>query len=148
MPLAILFRFAGGLRLRRSERRHDRRQVDLGERARNCQSLAALWRARAVEGADRGKGGAFENAASRRPQITFAALQAWQIAEDALAFVAVSLALDPPADRVAVLARRQFHRDQNVGLREHILMHYGRPLRDQPRNETPDPATADNFLDV
>jgi hypothetical protein len=45
------------------------------------------------------------------------------------------LAFDPCADRVAILACRQFHRDQDVGLRKHVLVHDGRALRDQPRDE-------------
>ena len=66
--------------------------------------------------------------------------QARQVAEDALAFLPVGLALDPRADRVAVLARRQFHRNQDIGLAQHVLVHNRRPLRDQPRDEAAHPA--------
>jgi hypothetical protein len=43
---------------------------------------------------------------------------------------------------------QQAHRDQDVGLRQHILVHHGRPLRDEPRNEAAHAAAADDFLDV
>ena len=85
---------------------------------------------------------------ARRPEIPLALPQPRQIAEDALAFLPVGLALDPRADRVAVLARRQLHRDQDVGLRQHILVHDRGPLRDQPRDEAAHPAAPDDFLDM
>jgi hypothetical protein len=53
---------------------------------------------------------------ARGPQIAFTALQPRQIAENSFAFLTIGLALNPGADRIAVLARRQFHRDQNVSL--------------------------------
>jgi hypothetical protein len=50
------------------------------------------------------------------PQIAFTAPQSGQIAENTLAFLPVGLALDPSTNRIAVLARRQFHGNQDVGL--------------------------------
>jgi hypothetical protein len=75
-------------------------------------------------------------------------LQPRQVAENALAFLAVGLALDPGADRVAVLAGGELHGNENIGLREHILVQHGRALRDQPWNETAHAAAAHDFLDV
>jgi hypothetical protein len=46
----------------------DRREIDLGERARRCEAPAALGRARAVEGSDWGKSGPFEDAAPGGPK--------------------------------------------------------------------------------
>ena len=65
-----------------------------------------------------------------------------------LPFLPVGLALDPGADRVAVLARGQFHRDQDVGLRQHVLVHDRRALRDQPRDEAAHAAAAHDLLDM
>jgi hypothetical protein len=50
------------------------------------------------------------------PQIALTAPQPRQITENTLAFLPVGLALDPSTNRIAVLARRQFHGDQDVGL--------------------------------
>src|SRR6516225_9492026 len=83
----------------------DHRKVDLGEGARRCQALAALWRARAVEGADHREGDACKDGVTRGPDVALAGLQLREIGENALALLAVGLALDPRADRVAVLAR-------------------------------------------
>jgi hypothetical protein len=81
-------------------------------------------------------------------RLAFAALQPRQITQNAFAFLPVGLALDPRADRVAVLARGELHRDQDVGLRQHVLVHDGRALRDQPRDETTYAAAANDFLDM
>jgi hypothetical protein len=75
---------------------------------------------------------------ARHPQISFATLQPGKIAQNRLALLPVGLPLDPCPDRVPVLACRQLHRDQDIHLRQHILVHHGRTLRDQPGNE---PAT-------
>src|SRR4051794_22467076 len=42
----------GSIRGLHGKRRRDRREVHFGQRARCCETLAAFWRARAVEGAD------------------------------------------------------------------------------------------------
>ena len=57
-----------------------------------------------------------EQAAAWGPQIPFTTLQSRQIAQYTFAFLPVGLALNPRAHRIAVLARRQSHRDQYVGL--------------------------------
>jgi hypothetical protein len=67
VPARILFRFLGTLRFRCRKRGDDRGEIDLRERARGCQPLAPLWRARAVEGTDRRKINAIENAVAGRP---------------------------------------------------------------------------------
>jgi len=49
---------------------------------------------------------------------------------------------------VSVSARGQFHRDEDIGLREHVLVHDGRALRDEPWDEAAHAAAAHDFLDV
>jgi hypothetical protein len=130
------------------KRRCDRRKVHFRKRARGSDAFAAFRRARAVEGAERWEGDAVEDAVLGGPEIGFSALQAWEIGKNALAFLLVGLALDPRADRVAVLARGQLHGDQDAGVRKHILVHDGRALRDQLRDETARAAAAHDFFDM
>jgi hypothetical protein len=62
--------------------------------ARYCQPLPALRRARAVEGTYRRKADVIEQPVARRPKIPLDTLQPRQIAENALTFLPVGLALD------------------------------------------------------
>gem|GEM_PF-4893458 len=71
-----------------------------------------------------------------------------QLAQDALPFGAVRLTFDPAADRVAVLARRQLHADENVRLREHVFVNDGGALRNQPRDESANPSSTDYFFNT
>src|SRR6516162_3872168 len=116
MPGGVFFWCSGTLGAGGGERSHDRSEVYFSQRARCHEALTAVGHARAVEGADRRKGDALEQGIAGGPHIAFAALQPRQISKNALTFLPVGLALDPSADSVAVLARRQFHRDQYVRL--------------------------------
>src|SRR6516162_1543949 len=98
------------------ERSLDRGEVYFSQRARCHGALTAFGRARAVKGADWRQGDVPEQGIAGGPHIAFATPQPGQITKNALAFLPVGLALDPSADSVAVLARRQFHRDQYVRL--------------------------------
>src|SRR6516164_6434079 len=111
MPGGVFYLCSGILDTSGSERSHDRREVHLSQRARYREALTPFGRLRAVEGADRRKGDALEQGIAWGPHIAFAALQPRQISNNALPLLPVGLALDPSADGVAVLARRQFHRD-------------------------------------
>jgi len=103
----MTLRLVGILGLGSRKSGDDRGKIDLGERARRRQPLAALRCARAVEGADWRKEDAVENPVPRGllSHIAFAALQPREIAENTLAFLPVGLALDSGADRIAVLTR-------------------------------------------
>src|SRR6516165_12363663 len=116
MPGGVFYLCSGILGAGGGERSHDRGEVHLSQRARYHEALTPFGRARAVEGADWRKGDALEQGMARGPHIAFAALQPRQISKNALALLPVGLALDPSADSVAVLARRQFHCDKYVRL--------------------------------
>jgi len=79
--------------------------------------------------------------------VTLALPEPLQRGQDALALGAVRLALDPTADGVPVLARGQLHRDQNISLRQYVLVQHGRTLGDQPGHEAPDAPAAHDLLD-
>src|SRR5207249_3290793 len=113
MPVPILLRLYRILRFGSGKRGDDRREVHFCERARYRQAFAAFWRARAVESADRWKGDTMENVVGRGPQIAFATEQPRQVAEYALTLLPVGLTLDPSADCVTILARRQLHRNED-----------------------------------
>src|SRR5215213_3936192 len=139
------------IRIWRTSRREgggNRRQIDFCQGPRRCWLFAAPWRARTVEGVDGRKLHAFEQPMAGRPQIPLALPQPWQLSKDAPPLLPVGLTLDPGADRLAVLARGQFHRDQDVGLRQHVLVDDRRPLRDQPRDKASHAAAAHDLLDM
>src|SRR3954454_7332542 len=139
------------IRVWRTSRREggsNRRQIDFCQGPRRCRLFAAARRARTVEGADGRNLHAFEHTMAGRPQISLALPQPWQLSKDAPPLLPVGLTLDPGADRFAVLARGQFHRDQDVGLRQHVLVDDRRPLRDQPRDKAAHAAAAHDLLDM
>ncbi len=57
-----------------------------------------------------------------RPHPALAAREPGQGVQDAPALGAIRLALDPAADRLPVLARRELHGHQDVGLGQHVLV--------------------------
>ena len=138
----------GRVRLHFSQRDGEGGHVHRRQRARCRDALVAVRRARAVEGADEGELHPRQHTVRRRPQGALAAAELRQLGQDAPAVGAVRLALDPAADRLPVLARRELHREQDVGLAQHVLVQHGRALGDQPRHEAAHTAASHDLLDL